>query len=259
VGNIEKDATSRNQMNFLIVGDSWGCGEWDKDCNTNPHRGLEQYLIEDGHTVVNLSNQGISNHDIYQRIEHYFKRNLEHTIDSIFVFQTEYNRDYKHSSGWENELHAGDWTAISEPEDLSMRWISRFYKNLSKVSQQTGCNVFIIGGHSDTLWFDNMSEHYPGCEVVCQSMTNLILFGNHRVDQPVLSFYEQRTEQLVKEIKTKLDSPEKLERLLDLIDQGYQREMLLRENPEYFYPDGIHPNRQGIQILYNFLKGKYFQ
>lgn len=245
-------------MNFILVGDSWGCGEWDKDCSWNPHRGLEQFLLEDGHSVVNLSNQGISNHDIYQRIEHYFKRHTSHTIDSIIVFQTEYNRDYKHSQGWEGVLDADDWNEIIEPEDIAMRWISRFYRNLSEISQRVGCQVFIIGGHSDTLWLDNMAEHYPGCEIVCQSMTNLILKGEHRISQPVLSFYEQRTEQLVQRIKSKLDSADRLEKLVALIDQGYQREMLLRENPAYFYPDGIHPNRQGIRILYDFLKGKCF-
>ena len=258
MGRIEKNATTRNQMKFLIAGDSWGCGEWDKDCTHNPHRGLEQYLVEDGHQVTNLSNQGISNHDIYQRIDAYFRRNTTHTIDAVFVFQTEYNRDYKHSDGWENELHAQDWAELVEPEDIAMRWISRFYKNLSNIFQKYNCAIYIIGGHSDTLWFDNMSDHYPGCEIVCQSMTNLILNGNHCVDQPVLSFYEQKTEELVKRVKSKLDDTDKLERLMTLIDQGYQREMLLRENPNYFYPDGIHPNRLGFKILYNYLKESQF-
>jgi len=241
-------------MNYLIVGDSWGCGEWDKDCNFNPHRGLEQFLLDDGHSVVNLSSQGISNHDIYQRAYQYFQRHQPHDIDTILVFQTEYNRDYKHSLGWEETLGAQDWNSVVQPEDMAMRWISRFYQNLSQLSQSTGCAVKIIGGHSDTLWFDNIEEHYPGCKIICQSMTNLILTGQQCIDQPVLSFYERKTEDLVRKIKDTLNSTDKVERLLTLIDQGYQREMLLRQNPQYFYPDGIHPNRQGIRILYDFLK-----
>ena len=254
----EENATTGDQMKFLIAGDSWGCGEWDKDCSYNPHRGLEQYLIEDGHQVTNLSNQGLSNQEIYQRIDLYFRRQSQHDIDAVFVFQTEYNRDYKYSDGWENVLNANDWNSIIEPEDLSMRWVSRFYMNLSQIATKTGCKIYIIGGHSDTLWFDNIEEHYPGCEIVCQSMTNLILNREHQIDNPVLSFYEHRTEELIKKIKSKLDTSEKLAKFLKLIDQGFQREILLRENPEYFYPDGIHPNRQAIKILYDFLKGNYF-
>lgn len=244
-------------MKFLMVGDSWGCGEWDKDCSFNPHRGLDQYLTEAGHTVVNISNQGISNQDIYQRIETYFRRHPQHDIDLIFVFQTEYNRDYKHAQGWETHLESNDWNEIKEPQDVAMRWVSRFYRNLSDISQKVDCPVYIIGGHSDTLWLDNMEQYYPGCRIVCQSMTNLILQNNHRVEQPVLSFYEQRTEELVQKIKSKLLDSDSITKLIDLIDQGYQRESLLRENPQYFYPDGIHPNRQGHKILYDFIKEKY--
>lgn len=244
-------------MNFLVVGDSWGCGEWDKDCTHNPHRGLEQYLTEDGHQVTNLSNQGISNHDIYQRIETYFRRNPQHDIDAVFVFQTEWTRDYKHSSGWDNALQANDWNEIKTAEDLGMRWISRFYRNLSEISAKVGCKVYVIGGASDALWLDNIEDHYPGCIVVCQSMTNLIINGDHRISTPVFSWYEQKAAELVQQLKAKL-SQQELSNLLTLIDQGYQREILLRETPKYFYPDGIHPNRQGIRMLYDFLKQKYF-
>lgn len=241
-------------MNFLVVGDSWGCGEWDKDCTHNPHRGLEQYLTEDGHRVSNFSDKGISNHDIYQRIDTYFRRNANHDIDAVFVFQTEYSRDYKHSDGWENQLDAQDWKEISNPEDIAMRWISRFYRNLSDVAQKSNCKIYIIGGVSDTLWFDNIEEHYPGCKIVCQSMINLIVNGTHQTDNPVFSLYEQRSEELVKEIKSRINDIASKEKLLTLIDQGFRREILMREHPDFFYPDGVHPNRKGIRILYDFLK-----
>lgn len=241
-------------MKFLIVGDSWGCGEWNADCTFNPHRGLEQYLTEDGHRVTNLSDKGISNHDIYQRIESYVRRNTEHNINGVFVFQTEYTRDHKHSDGWENSLNANDWPEITEPEDLAIRWMSRFYRNLSDISQKSNCKIYIIGGASDTMWLDDMDAHYPGCEIVCQSMTNLLVNNNHRVEQPVFSVYEQRSEEVVKKIKSKLVGNDRQERLLEMIDQGYRREFLWREHPNWFYPDGVHPNRQGIRVLYDFLK-----
>ena len=91
-------------MKIVIAGDSWGCGEWLRgDLRKNVatdivHGGLAQYLTEDGHTVVNLSQGGASNTFIDSAISKHLEseslRDRENP-DKIIVFQTTYTRDYR--------------------------------------------------------------------------------------------------------------------------------------------------------------------
>lgn len=254
VGYPEKDATTGN-MNILIAGDSWGCGEWDVNCDYNPHTGLQKFLEDDGYKVYNVSHQGLGNHEIYQNTKAFLDRSFIDQIDLVIIFQSEYNRDYKFSGTWQDYLSAEDWKNTNEANDAAHRWLSRFYRNLSDLSIQMQIPIKIIGGHADTIWIDDFDSLYPGCQIACQSMTNLILKGEHRIENPIFSFYEKKTEELVKKLKSIL-GPDQIADLLDLITQGMQREMLLRSNPKYFFPDGIHPNRLGYQILYHFIKNK---
>jgi hypothetical protein len=225
---------------ILICGDSWGCGEWNIDCTKTLHSGLEQYLKDAGHNVVNISRGGCSNLDSVARIKLWIERFGQ--VDSIFVFQTEYSRDFKHHS-------TESWNA-SSIEDLSSQWVENFYFRLSSLAQKHQCTINIIGGASDTVWFDNMDNDYPGCNIVCQSLTNLLINNDSRIADPVFSWYDSKTEPLLARVKTQLNTG----KLLSVINLGFERESALKENPQWFYPDGKHPNRQGHQKLYNFLK-----
>jgi hypothetical protein len=238
-------------MTTVIVGDSWGCGEWNLECTQVLHPGLEFYLKNDGHTVINLSQGGISNLDIVTRLQHYFLRFPDLPRGPIFVFQTEYTRDYKHAA---REKDYGS-TDIDDQGlvALSDKWIGRFYQQLSEFAQYWNRDIKIIGGCSDTLWFDNMQQDYPGCEIVCQSLTNLILDNHSQIREPVYSWYTNSTVELLEEVKSNLVNTQQLEEITKLISQGFTRESLLRENPYFFYPDGRHPNRIGHEILYRYI------
>jgi hypothetical protein len=231
--------------NILICGDSWGCGEWNVTCTEILHTGLEAYLRHDGHSVTNISKGGVSNLDCYNRLSMWFERFGGTGIDTVFVFQTEYTRDFKHSVD-------SDWN-VNVIADLAAQWIERFYMRLSELSQQYNCAIKIIGGCSDTLWFDHMPRDYPGCEIVCQSLTNLLVFDQDRIDIPVLSWYDKLSEPLLDHARqNSID----LKSVLSAINLGFERESLLKENPHVFFPDGHHPNRVGHHKLYEFLKQK---
>ena len=225
---------------ILICGDSWGCGEWNVECTNVLHPGLDQCLKDAGHLVDNISKGGCSNLDSAARIRTWFERFGR--VDSVFVFQTEYSRDFKHHS-------AETWNA-SSIKDLSGQWVENFYFRLSELAQEYQCRINIIGGASDTVWFDNMGNDYPGCNIACQSLTNLLINDDSRILDPVFSWYGSTTESLLARVKTQLNTDE----LLSVINLGFERESVLKENPQWFYPDGKHPNRQGHQKLYNFLK-----
>ena len=233
---------------ILIAGDSYGCGEWSKDIpSIVVHKGLEQYLVDDGKEVVNLSKGGCSNFDTAERLSIWFDLNQDRVsdVECVIVFQTEYSRDFKK---YQNE----QWN-ISKFTDIADRWIGRFYARLSQLAEKNNCDIYIIGGISDTLWFDNMSDDYPGCHLLCQSLTNLLLYQQSKVDTPVLSWYWSNAEDFLQQAKSVLPSSE-IVTMVDLIAEGRKRETLVGECPEMFYPDGKHPNRQAHLMLYNFIK-----
>lgn len=239
---------------ILIAGDSWGVGEWDYLSATVLHKGLEQYLSDKGYKVKNISAGGTSNLDNIHRIENYLIRNPENTLSKIIIFQTEWTRDFKHNR-MQQDYGSNDWDDIKTVEDLSSRWIERFYHRLSEISIKNNIPVWIIGGSSDTMWFDDMNIDYPGCHIACQSSINLILTNHDKINLPVYSWFCKKTESLVKILKQSLPN-ESINELLDLIDLGFERESMLWANPEYFYPDGKHLNRQGHYKLFQYLESK---
>lgn len=245
-------------MNVLIVGDSWGLGEWNLLCTDISHRGLEQYLIDDGHSVTNLSKGGISNIDIYHRLRNYLDRSQDCNFSKIVVFQTEYTRDFRYEQmNMHHVFGVDDWKNLLTPSDLSSRWIERFYLRLSEVSQEYKIPVLILGGCSDTIPFDNMDKDYPGCSIACQSITNLLVNQDPFISKPVFSWYLKNSEDLVRKLKKSMPM-EGLSVLLDDIHRGFERQCTLQENPDLFYPDGRHPNRRGHFLLYEYLKQNNF-
>lgn len=239
-------------MNIIVVGDSWGVGEWNNTCTEILHLGLEQYLINDSHNVINISKGGISNLDIIFRLQTYLNRLKLEKIDKIIVFQTEFSRDYKFEVV-QKDYGSDDWLDVVLPQDYSNKLIERFYIRLSEISQKFNIPIQIIGGCGDALWIDNMQKEHIGCEIVCQSLTNLIIQNNSRIENPIFSWYTNATLSLVEKFKTKL-SHEGLNQLIVDMNLGFERELLLRENPYFFYPDGVHPNRRGHKILFEYLK-----
>lgn len=227
---------------ILICGDSWGRGEWNVECTEILHPGLELYLRDDGHTVINLSKGACSNLDCIYRINLWFERFNDIKVDTIIIFQTEYTRDIKHAED-------NDWN-VNTLAELSSLWIARFYYRLQEIAEKHKCKIKIIGGCSDTDFFDDMENDHPGCEIVCQSLVSLIIEDNPRPEIPVFSWYAKDSEKVLQKIKKNITNTEEL---ILAINQGLDREWALRANPEWFYPDGKHPNRHGHRKLYGFL------
>ena len=236
-------------MTVLIAGDSWGRGEWNNlEC---VHSGIEQYFKDDSIDVRKISVGGSSNLDTCHRINAFFDRFDKNEISSIIVFQTEYTRDYKY-------YKAAAEIGIDDLKDLTITtiqsiWVERFYHSLSSISQLLDIPIWIVGGASDTVRFDNMENDYPGCNILCQSFTNLLVNGNDLIDHPVYSWYTSIAVEFIEFAKKHTVD---LNNILRVINDGLNREVLLRTTPEWFFPDGVHPNRHGHKILYDFIKRK---
>ncbi len=244
------------EPNVLICGDSWARGEWNVECTQILHKGIEQYFSDDGIKVTNISKGGISNLDIIDRIANFLENSNLPAVTHIIVFQTEFTRDLKHHRR-QHDYGADDWAGIEEIEHFADRLIERFYQRLSELSKNHDIPIFLVGGCSDTKQFTDMSCDYPGCEIVCQSMTNLIINHDSNIQDPVFSWYSSNTQEFVERIRSLLPQ-DKVDNLIHDIDKGYERACLLHENPDWFYPDGQHPNRHGHFVLYQLLKSKIF-
>lgn len=236
---------------ILVVGASWACGEWKAPDQIDiyaplvEHKGLIQYIEESGKTVVNLAAPALSNQQIVKRLITWFERNPGVKFEHIFVFQSDYVSD-------QGIANPADYDNITNPYSLSGMWLSKFYQQLSQIARQTGNTITLIGGGVDTIWIDDINSVYPGLEIGCQSLVNLILNGTDRVDAPVFSWYDKHSLPVVKKIKEKL-TDEHLAVFLTMLDHAYERENLIFATTEYFWPDGCHPNRKGHRILYDFL------
>lgn len=250
---------------ILIAGDSWGCGEWaagfppglarrfhgvvPKVPFAITHRGLQQFLQEDGHQVVNICQAGGSNALTLQELNLYLDSAVNPRPQRVLVFQTEYDRDL---------LLLDETLFVGFPEnniqDLSQRMISQFYQALAQVSRRFQVSIDIIGGCADTLPADQVSDRYPGCRVICQSMTNLMISDDHHIARPVLSWYKQTaSRELVRHMKSRCTSDQDLESLVQDLDAGMQREITLFQSPQWFYPNDVHPNRYAHHKLYRFI------
>jgi hypothetical protein len=235
---------------ILLAGDSWGVGEWGSYAREYDvtHSGITKYLTDAGHFVINLSQPGESNIKSATLIENFLRANKHISPSYIMVLQTEWIRD----------IHSIDAAILNN--DLSLGYgelknniMFRFWSQLSQIYKKNNIPVYVIGGCSDTPWIDNVESSYPGLRIACQSVTNLLLQNNHRITDPIYSTFTNRQSFQVELVKKYLNTKD-LELLLQDIDKGNERLDLWMKSKEFFWPDGCHPNRQGHQVLFEFLK-----
>lgn len=223
---------------ILIAGDSWGCGEWGNYSAVEPlfsgrnhaitHLGLEQYLIDDGHEVHNLSKGGLSNNSTVINIQD----NLHHNYDYIFWFQTDPVRDIlrwdQEKSKWFNTF---DHLVLMQEIDLR-----RVYKNLNQLNTKIHC----IGGCSK-LDVDRMQDY-----------SNLIPFIPSVIEFLIPNFRHPKiwfTGDWVLNLDEKWDL-----KTLDIIIHERKQMMSLPKISKYFHLDGGHPDREGHKVIFEHIK-----
>jgi hypothetical protein len=145
-----------------------------------------------------------------------------------------------------------DYQRFTNLAEFANILIARFYTRLSEIAKTAKCPVYLIGGVSEIGQLDNITDHYPGLHIACQSMINLVINNNPNVSSPLLSWYTGDTVKFIEKIKTTM-STDDLKELLREINSGLEQENLVYGTPEYFWPDGSHPNRKAYKKLYDFL------
>jgi lysophospholipase L1-like esterase len=228
---------------IIIAGDSWGVGEWSLDY-INTHTGLQQYLEDDGHTVLNVSVGGSSLFSAYNELSRclYILKalKLDHNITNVFLFQTEWHREANLDITKDTEFNI----------EYIHRSLSWHYNRFSEIAQKYNITIGLIGGAGDVIWLDRFANEYPGLYIACQSMINLCINDNHRIDNPLYSLiYPAKLIETLNNISSK-----NKQFLIDQMELTQNRSKEMKQLLYYFGPDSIHANRNGHKKLYNFLK-----
>ena len=209
---------------ILIGGDSWGCGEWTWFSERNykvSHKGLEQYLLDDGFSVVNCSQGGSSNRQSIDRVT----RRLElDNYDHIVWVQSDPMRDLKYETF--NTL----FTSYQQVLDCHNRLLNSSYQRLN----QLGKKIICVGGCSK---LDPDIRNYDNLIPLVGSMIELIM---PHIPAPNIwcndwLYY--------------IDSNAN-ESLFDrlLVDKKIQEQITAEP---IMNPCGYHPNRDGHRILFD--------
>lgn len=230
---------------IVIAGDSWACGEWQNPewgINYLGDNGLTRLLAESGRSVINIATPGASSDDIWLRLRDCFRQNRHLDITTAIVFQVELSRDpwfFRHN--WRNGYRESKTIPIDS-----------WYKKLSDLAVEYDVDILLIGGSGETWADERIKILYPRVQVACQSLTNLLINDKPNVDHPVLACWDESTELSVRIMKEN-STDDEIKEMLDDIDRSHARLDLWRQNRQWFFPDGVHPNLAAHQRLYEYL------
>lgn len=236
---------------ILIAGDSWAAGECISKSEMQ-YGGVTEFLCNKGYDVRNLSTPGGSNLQACNTIKNYLTANQTGNIKKIVFWKTEFFREiwfYK-SHQLKEELRNG-YSVLKD------HWVYRPYHQLTEISQRWNIPVYVIGGCSDTVWYDDFEKDFPGVKIICQSVTNYLVNNDHRITDPVFcEFMNGWIDEFLNIVK-KCISTNDMKLLISDIEKGQGRLRQFTKHPELFFPDGVHPNRRAQKILFESLI-KYF-
>lgn len=223
-------------MKILVVGDSWGCGVWEysKKSNIKPfiiHKGIEQFMIDDGHEVTNLSVGGTSNKSNIRRMK--MLDNLNY-YDYIFFIKTDPLRNmlssvkYKTNTKWFE-----DYESLLL---MNYNFMLDDYKELNNFNTP----IYIIGGCYKVNI--ELLKQFNNLKLVLSSIPE---FLESKFKAPEIFFSGSW--------KNDLDDKWDLETLDRLIEQQDIWEWL-NKNSNHFKKDRYHPDIDAYKKVYNYIK-----
>lgn len=231
---------------LVLIGDSWGCGEWKHVDNGETelnHPGMTDYLP---YKTVNISVGGASNWDILYSMFNYMNKlkHLDQTY-SVVVFQTDPMRT-SFADKFDVDINEQIQKA-SSIEQLYTNLADIFYIKISNFSKQFNVPVYIVGALSDVD--DYLFSLYNNKEnIICNSWISL-LYKDHVPSVIPLSMQSKMFTMLITMLK-KLGRIDLCEELLDINDKNFIEfnKILRLETMGPSFGD-FHPSRLGHQIL----------
>jgi hypothetical protein len=215
---------------IIIIGDSWGVGEWDRCCNLGGPRFGQYLMLHD--QVCNLSLGAGSNTDSLDRLSQFLKKFKADQYDTIYWIVTCPSRDIDIDQ------------CLPDSESLKQKLIDYLFQSLDtaqKLADHHGVRINLIGGLCDLNVID--ISKYEHLDVSVASWGQLL-------DQQysIGLFYPGSWTDIGLTIKTQY--PHHLDDWNDIAD------MVIAKNQSWnkiFHTDGSHPDRTGHKILHNYL------
>jgi len=218
-------------MHFLITGDSWSQGEWDGypiDYHVS-HRGIEQYLLDDGYSVTNVGQGGYNNNESFDVINNQI-------FDHVIFFYTDPLRQ-----ATEQEIKS------QLPFDIIADHNIDLHKKLVALKQTANCMITIIGGCAKYVGSrENIDYLVP-------SISELLVPGYGDTEFMTSREWEEHFFKHEKNF-----SIEQKKQWLTVLSRAGEKYTIWNKNKEMFWPDGLHANKHGARIAYQHLKQLWF-
>ena len=213
------------QKRIAIYGDSWACGEWSGDAvKTKTHENnytnyMAKYLSDKGHDVSTFGLPGGSNFSSYRRI--IAPITSINNFDIGIVIVTEPFRDFPDCVKYNKNKSFNDNCEFA---------ISTFIKFIKKFKHK----IILVNGLHELEQQNDFLAHLSWCKTLVphEKWPKYYAFSAH--------------------IKPLLEQIDK-DSVVQDIGNNQQNEELFYNNfskyPEYFFPDGVHPNKRAQHIL----------
>jgi hypothetical protein len=217
-------------MHFLITGDSWSQGEWDKLPYYHvAHKGVEQYLIDDGNTVTNVGRGGYNNNESLAAIPLI-------DFDHLVYFYTDPLRQ-----ATEDEIRH------KLPFDIINSHKFEISNKFFQIKHKTNCQITVIGGCA------KYQGDIKNIDYVVPSLSELLVSKFHDSEYMTSREWEEHFFKHEKQFSTEQKS-----QWLTVMTRAGEKYTVWNKNKDLFWPDGLHSNRKGHLILYQHLKKLWF-
>ena len=230
----------KRRTDLLIMGDSWGVGEWGWDLSgtyTILHPGLGHYVSEAGHSVINISRGSDSNR---AQVDTLLSRLATASPPRRIVwFVTDPLRDF---DGYMSKTYSEQIARFFAPlqtlqqyQDAKDRLLRRQLERVKDL------DILLVGGVQPLPhWVGN---EFPGLCVLCADMRRWLIPDYELVDGP----WGARTWHYPDVAPALVEYFTLQERLAERHCHRVQDAHSLEHR--YFYPDNFHPNRQAHHRL----------
>jgi len=197
------------------------------------HRGLEQYFVDDGHTVINISIGGGSNVNIINRLTNLVNQQIGHSL--IIWIQTDPFRDLHPYTNFKKDFSTYEQLILWQTSQLNS-----IYTQLNEL----GSKIYMLGGCSK-LNLSLLSEH-KNLVPLFESITEFLLPSYTHPEIWCSDWYKLIDKQF------DIDSINKL-----VYNKKIQDSLL--DYPDLFWPDGRHPNRFGYKKIFDYINENIFK
>jgi hypothetical protein len=235
---------------ILIIGDSWSQGElMDNKDDTGSivvHAGTEQYLLDSGHTVINLGILGGSNTQAMQN----YQKFTDHA-DYIFWFQTDPLRDVNGKNN-DGELFIELLQRFNSIKAVFDYLIADVQNKINNIAINKNQIVHVIGGFSvltpNINKFSNLRNFITNVSALIDPQTNFEVYGYFPEFDWFINIVEYyKKHNLVSDSVLSYITQE----YIDIMSEHQHIFEYMSNNKQYYWPDNRHPNRHGHKIIFN--------